>query len=114
MRALIWFAALGVAAIAVPVFTVLIRPENRGGYNPEYSIDRVVVHWIAVVGVSLLILALARRALRLVQHAVGAPRVGVEPFLARHRQHIAMRAVVRHAVFRRLAPAAAQEAHERR
>jgi arabinofuranan 3-O-arabinosyltransferase len=47
-------------AIAVPILTVLIRPDNRGGYNPEYSIDGVAVHWVAVAGVSLLILALAR------------------------------------------------------
>ena len=31
---------------------VLIRPENRGGYNPEYSIDRIAVHWVAVAGVA--------------------------------------------------------------
>jgi hypothetical protein len=49
-----------VLAIAVPILTALIRPDNRGGYNPEYSIDRVTVHWVAVAGVSLLILALAR------------------------------------------------------
>ena len=36
-----------------------IRPENRGGYNPEYAIDRIAVHWVAVAGVALL-LALAR------------------------------------------------------
>ncbi len=46
--------------IAVPILTVLIRPENRGGYNPEYSINRIVVHWAAVAGVALLILALGR------------------------------------------------------
>ena len=49
-----------VLTIAVPILTVLIRPENRGGYNPEYSINRIVVHWAAVAGVALLILALGR------------------------------------------------------
>ena len=34
-----------ILAIAVPILTILIRPENRGGYNPEYSADRIVVHW---------------------------------------------------------------------
>ena len=28
--------------IAVPLLYVIIRPENRGGFNPEYSIDRIV------------------------------------------------------------------------
>jgi len=49
-----------VLGIAVPVLTVLIRPENRGGYNPEYAIDRIAVHWVAVVGVTLFVLALSR------------------------------------------------------
>jgi arabinofuranan 3-O-arabinosyltransferase len=49
-----------VLAVAVPVLTVIIRPENRGGYNPEYALERVAVHWVAVVGVTLMILALAR------------------------------------------------------
>jgi len=33
-----------ILAIAVPILTILIRPENRGGYNPEYSADRIAVH----------------------------------------------------------------------
>ena len=49
-----------VLGIAVPVLTIIIRPENRGGYNPEYSIDRIAVHWVAVAGVALFILALSR------------------------------------------------------
>ena len=49
-------------AVAVPILTLLIRPENRGGYNPEYAIDRIAVHWVAVAGVALLMLALARDA----------------------------------------------------
>jgi arabinofuranan 3-O-arabinosyltransferase len=49
-----------VLGIAVPVLTIVIRPEDRGGYNPEYSIDRVAVHWVAVAGVALFILALSR------------------------------------------------------
>ena len=50
--------------IAVPVLYVLIRPENRGGYNPEYSIDGIVAHWFAVAGIALLILALGRELSR--------------------------------------------------
>ena len=47
-------------ALAVPALTVVIRPADRGGYNPEYASDRIAVHWVAVAGVSLLMLALAR------------------------------------------------------
>ena len=49
-----------VLGIAVPVLYVVIRPENRGGFNPEYSIDRIAVHWVAVAGVALFVLALSR------------------------------------------------------
>lgn len=49
-----------ILAVAVPLLTLLIRPENRGGFNPEYPADRIVVHWVAVAGVTLLLLALAR------------------------------------------------------
>jgi arabinofuranan 3-O-arabinosyltransferase len=69
--------------IAVPVLTLLIRPPNRGGYNPEYATKGIVVHWVTVAGVSLLILALARalstaRARR--DRARGAPpSAGVRP-----------------------------------
>lgn len=49
-----------ILVVAVPLLTLLIRPENRGGFNPEYPADRIVVHWVAVAGVTLLLLALAR------------------------------------------------------
>ena len=50
----------GAVALAVPVLTLIVRPENRGGYNPEYAIDRIAVHWVAVAGVTLFVLALSR------------------------------------------------------
>ena len=50
--------------IVVPVLYVLIRPENRGGYNPEYAIDGIVAHWFTVAGIALLIVALARELSR--------------------------------------------------
>ena len=50
-RAPLALAGGAVLGIAVPVLTLLIRPENRGGYNPEYAIDRIAVHWVAVAGV---------------------------------------------------------------
>ncbi|MDA0182644.1 alpha-(1-_3)-arabinofuranosyltransferase [Solirubrobacter phytolaccae] len=52
-----------ILVVAVPLLTVLIRPENRGGFNPEYPADRIVVHWVAVAGVTLLLLALVRELL---------------------------------------------------
>jgi predicted permease len=56
-----------------------------------------------------LFLTLARCALGLVERAIGTPRIGLEPGRAGHRQHVTMRAVLRNAVFRRLAPAARME-----
>jgi hypothetical protein len=49
-----------ILAVAVPILTLIIRPENRGGFNPDYTNERIAVHWVAVAGVTLLILALAR------------------------------------------------------
>ena len=49
-----------VLGIALPLLYIAIPPENRGDFNPEYSIDRIVAHWVAVAGVTLLILALSR------------------------------------------------------
>jgi hypothetical protein len=49
-----------ILAVAVPLLTLLIRPENRGGFNPQYPAERIAVHWVAVAGVTLLLLALAR------------------------------------------------------
>ena len=46
--------------VAVPVLTLAIGVEDRGGYNPEYAQVRIAVHWVAVAAVILLVLALAR------------------------------------------------------
>jgi len=46
--------------VAVPVLTLAIGVEDRGGYNPEYAQARIAVHWVAVAAVILLALALAR------------------------------------------------------
>ena len=46
--------------VAVPVLTLAIGVEDRGGYNPEYAQARIAVHWVAVAAVILLVLALAR------------------------------------------------------
>jgi hypothetical protein len=49
-----------VLGIAVPLLTLIVRPEDRGGYNPEYALDRIAVHWVTVAGVALFVLALSR------------------------------------------------------
>jgi arabinofuranan 3-O-arabinosyltransferase len=67
-----------VLGIAVPVLTILIQPENRGGYNPEYAIDRIAVHWVAVAGVALFVLALSR-AMGRPGRARAAPPTGAAP-----------------------------------
>ena len=53
-------AAGALLLVAVPVLTLAIGVEDRGGYNPEYAQDRIAVHWVAVAAVILLTLALAR------------------------------------------------------
>ena len=53
-------AAGALLLVAVPVLTLAIGVEDRGGYNPEYGQERIAVHWVAVAAVILLMLALAR------------------------------------------------------
>ena len=53
-------AAAGLLLVVVPVLTVAIPARDRGGYNPEYPVERIAVHWVTVAAVVLLILALAR------------------------------------------------------
>lgn len=61
-----------------------------------------------------LFLPLPRRALCLVEGTIGAPGIGAEAFLAGHRQHVTVRAVIRNPVFGRLAPSASQKPDDRR
>ena len=71
-----------VLGLALPLLYVVAPPENRGGFNPEYSIDRIAAHWVAVAGVTLMILALSRamgrpgRARAAPPSAAGQPRSG--------------------------------------
>jgi arabinofuranan 3-O-arabinosyltransferase len=53
-------AAGALLLVAVPILTLAIGVEDRGGYNPEYAQVRIAVHWVAVAAVILLVLALAR------------------------------------------------------
>ena len=59
VRALV-AAAGALLLVVVPILTLLVEVEDRGGYNPEYAQSRIAVHWVAVAAVVLLILALAR------------------------------------------------------
>jgi hypothetical protein len=53
-------AAAALLLVAVPVLTLAVPVEDRGGYNPEYPVDRLPVHWVTVAAVILLALALVR------------------------------------------------------
>jgi hypothetical protein len=68
-----------VLTLAVPVLTLLIRPEDRGGYNPEYAIDRIAVHWVAVAGLTLFILALSRAMARPGRARAAPPTAAARP-----------------------------------
>ena len=68
-----------ILAIAVPVLTLIIRPEDRGGYNPEYAIDRIAVHWVAVAGITLMILALSRAMARPGRARAAPPTAAARP-----------------------------------
>ncbi len=68
-----------ILAIAVPVLTLIIRPEDRGGYNPEYAIDRIAVHWVAVAGITLMILALSRAMARPGRALAAPPTAAARP-----------------------------------
>ncbi|HEY6892349.1 MAG TPA: hypothetical protein VI300_31375, partial [Solirubrobacter sp.] len=67
-----------VLAVAVPVLTLVIRPENRGGYSPEYASSGIAVHWVAVAGIALFVLALSR-AMGRPGRARSAPPTGAAP-----------------------------------
>jgi arabinofuranan 3-O-arabinosyltransferase len=59
VRALV-AAASGLLVVVLPVLTLAIGVEDRGGYNPEYAQDRIAAHWVVAAAVVLLTLALAR------------------------------------------------------
>jgi hypothetical protein len=52
--------AAALLLVAVPALTLLVGAENSGGYNPEYPIERLPVHWVVVAAFILLGLALVR------------------------------------------------------
>jgi hypothetical protein len=54
------YAAGALLLVAIPLLSLAIGVEDRGGYNPEYAQVRIAAHWVAVAAVILLMLALAR------------------------------------------------------
>lgn len=68
-----------VLGVAVPLLYVLLPPENRGGFNPEYSIDRIVAHWAAVAGLTLFVLALSRAMARMARGRSAPPSAAARP-----------------------------------
>jgi hypothetical protein len=50
----------GLLVVAVPVLTLLIPVDDRGGYDPDYAGERIAVHWVAAAAVAILIFTLAR------------------------------------------------------
>ena len=59
VRALV-AAAGALLVVGVPVLSLAVGVEDRGGYNPEYAQVRIAAHWATAAAVVLLILALAR------------------------------------------------------
>ena len=53
-------AAAALLLVAVPVLTLAVAVEDRGGYNPEYAQVRIAAHWATAAAVTLLVLGLAR------------------------------------------------------
>jgi hypothetical protein len=46
--------------VGVPLLTLAIPVENRGGYDPDYAGERIAVHWVAAAAVAILIFTLVR------------------------------------------------------
>lgn len=67
-------AAGGLLAVVVPLIYVFFPAEDRGGYNPEYALDLLGAHWVAVAAFALLVVALARML-----STARAPSAGAAP-----------------------------------
>jgi hypothetical protein len=78
---LLTWGAAGLLGIAVPVLYAMYMPEDRGGFNFDYSRELMRAHWAAVLAIVLLmvvcrrLLAAARRPRRgSAEPAVRVPR----------------------------------------
>ena len=81
-------AAAALLGVAVPVVYLLFEPEDRGGYNFSYASDLLGAHWLAVMALVLLALALWRilSARRAPVPAPDPPRRAAPPPAARDRE----------------------------
>jgi len=52
-------AAGALLGVAVPIAYLLAKQDDRGGYNTFYANHHLGAHWIGVLAVTLLLLALA-------------------------------------------------------
>jgi hypothetical protein len=49
--------AAGLLGIAVPLIYLLVSPDDRGGYNFDYSVELINAHWVGVAAIVLLAIA---------------------------------------------------------
>jgi hypothetical protein len=54
---LLTLAAAALLGIVVPLLYLVLTPEDRGGFNFEYSTELIAAHWVAVGAVVLLMVA---------------------------------------------------------
>jgi arabinofuranan 3-O-arabinosyltransferase len=47
-------------AIVVPAIYIVFPATDRGGYGPDYPVERLGAHWVTVAAIVLLVFALAR------------------------------------------------------
>jgi hypothetical protein len=59
---LLTLVAAGLLGIVVPILYLALTPEDRGGFNFEYSTELIAPHWVAV-GAIVLLMAACWRAL---------------------------------------------------
>jgi arabinofuranan 3-O-arabinosyltransferase len=53
-------AAGALLLVVVPLLYLAIPPEDQGGYNTQYAVDRIAAHWVTAAAWALLVLALWR------------------------------------------------------
>jgi hypothetical protein len=49
--------AAALLGLVVPALYLLLTPEDRGGFNFEYSTELIAAHWVAVGAIVLLMAA---------------------------------------------------------
>jgi hypothetical protein len=75
--------AAGLLGVAVPVAYAIASPQNRGGYNFDYSIRTIGAHWIGVLALVLLMVACGR--MLIAARRIRPPAEPPPPELPEHR-----------------------------